>query len=154
MNPNPPSRLAVRAFSLIEVMIGSALAAMVFVSIYVGFSGGFGLIQLSRENLRATQIMQDRMETLRLYSWDQINSNGFIPPTFTAPFYAITGTTNAAEGLQFFGTLAITRAPLWESYASDLRMVVVELVWTNGVVARRREMTTLVSRYGIQNYVY
>ncbi len=143
-----------RAFTLIEVMVGTALAAIVFVSLYLGFSGGFGVIQLSRENLRATQIMQDRMETIRLYNWDQITSNGFIPAAFTAPFYATNASATNAEGLIYHGTLTITNAPLSESYSTNLRMVTVKLVWTNGVVARRREMKTFVSRYGIQNYVY
>lgn len=143
-----------RAFSLIEVLVGSALGAIAFVYLYVGFSNGFGVIKLSRENLRATQIMQDRMETLRLYRWDQINSNGFIPTNFTAPFYALSNNADHTEGLIYHGRLTITNAPVSESYSNDLRLVTVQLVWTNGSVARRREMKTFVSRYGIQNYVY
>jgi len=142
------------AFSLVEVLMGSALGSIVFVSLYTGFSSGFGMIRLNRENLRATQIMQDKMETIRLYNWDQVCSNGFIPTKFTAPFYAAQAFTNDTGGFLYYGTLAITNAPVLESYGADLRMVTVQLVWTNGMVARQREMKTFVSRYGMQNYVY
>lgn len=148
------ARLCSAAFTLTEVLVGVAISAVVFVALYLGFSGGFGVIQLSRENLRATQILQDKMETIRLYNWDQITSNGFIPATFTAPFYATNSDSTAGGGLIYYGVMTITNAPIAEKYSNDLRMAVVQIVWTNGAVARRREMRTFVSRYGMQNYVY
>ena len=150
----PSTKRRIEAFTLIEVLVGVALSSVVFIALYLGFSGGFGVIQLSRENLRATQILQDKMETIRLYNWDQITSNGFIPATFTAPFYATNTDSTAGGGLIYYGTMSITNAPVTESYSNDLRMSIVQIVWTNGAVPRRREMRTLVSRYGMQNYVY
>lgn len=149
---SPRQRIA--AFTLIEVLVGVAISAVVFVALYLGFSGGVGVIQLSRENLRATQILQDKMETIRLYNWDQITSNGFIPATFTAPFYATNTDSIAGGGLLYYGRMTITNAPVTESYSNDLRMAIVQIVWTNGAVIRRREMRTFVSRYGMQNYIY
>ena len=86
------SRTAARgtvAFSLIEVMIAMLVTIVMFVSLYLGFAQGFGVIQLARENLRSTQVMEEKTETIRLYTWEQINSNSFIPTTFIAPFYAV-----------------------------------------------------------------
>jgi hypothetical protein len=40
------------------------------------------------------------------------------------------------------------------SYSGNLREVTVSLSWISGSVQRSREMRTLVSRYGLQNYIY
>src|SRR5688572_19901661 len=75
------------AFTLAEIMVGCALLAVVVVSLYGGISFGFASINLARQNLRATQIALEKMEITRMYSWEQINSNGFVPLNFTASFY-------------------------------------------------------------------
>jgi prepilin-type N-terminal cleavage/methylation domain-containing protein len=142
------------AFTLIEVTVTAAIIGVVFASFYSGIAAGFSIIGLSRENLRANQILIDKMETLRLYSWEQINSNGFVPPTFTAPFYPpVVGQTNAS-GLMFHGTVTIANAPFEAGYSTNLKHITVSLVWTNGNHARTRTMDTLVSEFGMQTYVY
>jgi hypothetical protein len=141
-----------QAYTLTEAIAGSVISAIMLVGLYLGFSQGFAFVQLSRENLRATQILQEKMDTIRLYTWDQVNSNGFIPPTFSAPFYPLD--TQSSGGLIYQGTLTLTNAPVSEAYAGDLRLVVAELNWTSGNVARQRQMKTLVSKYGLYNYVY
>src|ERR1051325_6941474 len=94
------------AFTLIEVAMTTAILGVVFAAFYSGIAAGFSLVGLTRENLRANQLLLERMETIRLYSWDQINSNGFIPPTFTAPFYPpVAGQTNQNSGVTYYGTL-------------------------------------------------
>ena len=143
-----------KAFTLMEVLVAVAIIGVQFVTLYLGMTQGFGIVQVSRENLRATQILQEKMETIRLYTWDQITNAGFIPPTFTAPFFP-TGQTN--QGVNFEGTMTIgdVPSPLSNaSYASDLKLVVVQVNWTSGNVQRKREMRTLVSHYGLHNYIY
>ncbi|MHB8523006.1 MAG: type IV pilus modification PilV family protein [Limisphaerales bacterium] len=144
-------RPARAAFSLIEVLVGLGLVAILFVSMYVGFTSGFGVVQLSRENQRATQILLEKMETLRLYSWDQITTSGFIPSTFTAPFYA---TNNTGIGMTYTGLVTIASAPMTESYSNDIRLITVQVGWISGTASRTRTMNTFVSRYGLQNYIY
>jgi hypothetical protein len=139
-------------FTLLEVLTGIAFVSVVFVALYLGFAQGFAVIQLARENLRATQVLQEKTETIRLYTWDQINTPGYIPSSFTAPFYPV-GQTNRV-GLTYAGTVQITDPTLSETYAGDLKQVTVEVTWTSGEVLRRRQMHTYVSRYGLQNYVY
>src|SRR5216117_2541734 len=81
-------RAAVRhqAFTLVEVMLAVVIVGVEFVSLYVALSQGFGVVQVARENLRATQIMQEQVEILRILNWDQITTNP--PPwNFTAAFY-------------------------------------------------------------------
>ena len=146
-----PKSVSSSATSLIEVLVAVAIGGVVFVSLYSGLSSGFAIVQLARENLRATQILQEKMETIRLYTWDQITTPGFIPTNFTDVFFA---STQYSGGLTYTGSVTIADAPLTESYGSDLRMVTVKVSWESANVLRQREMDTFVSRYGLQNYVY
>ena len=134
-----------------DVLIAILVISVMFVSLYLGFSQGFGVIQVARENLRATQILQEQMETVRLYTLDQLNDTNVVPRTFEAPFFP-TGQTNG--GLIYRGTIDVTPPPASESYAADLRLVVVQVNWTSGSAPRQREMRTMVSRYGLHNYVF
>ena len=139
------------AFTLSEVLVAVAIGSVVFVSLYSGLSSGFAIVQLARENLRATQIMQEKMETIRLYTWDQITTTGFIPTNFTDVFYS---STQYAGGLTYTGSVTIAASPITENYSNDLKMVTVKVTWESANVLRNREMSTLVSRYGLQNYIY
>src|SRR5437868_10730163 len=119
--PRPQS-----AFTLVEVTMASALAAILFVSAMAGFSNAFGTLQLDRENSRAAQILLEKTEMLRLYDWDQItgnDTNTFVPATFSAPFYP-----DAKDGgFDYAGTVTITNAPISATYKDDLRMVTISL---------------------------
>jgi prepilin-type N-terminal cleavage/methylation domain-containing protein len=159
------------AFSLVEVIVCTAIVSIALVSLYGGISSGFAVINVARENLRGNQVLVEKLETIRLYNWDQINSNGFIPATFTAPFFpsVITNlvgtnsdgslknanyTNNTGGGLTYFGTVTITNAPFTTPYSTNLRMVTVSLVWTNSNVPRHRQMQTLISANGLQDYIF
>src|SRR4051812_4497927 len=121
LNPRASER-SKAGFGIVEVVITFALIGILFVSLYAGLSSGFAVISLARENLRATQVALEKMETMRMYSWDQVNSNGFVPPTFTAPFYPAVGSTNAA-GVTFYGTTLITNAVVDPAYSNSMREV-------------------------------
>src|SRR6266480_6807760 len=113
------------AFTLMEVLVVVAIIGVEFVSLYLGMTQGFGIVQVARENLRATQILQEKMETIRLYTWDQINTAGFIPPTFTAAFYPAGSQTNT-QGATYQATMTISDVPpplSTASYAKDMKMV-------------------------------
>jgi hypothetical protein len=146
--PNQSARRA--AYSVVEVMVAVGVAGLTMVSVLSGFSVTFGILQTARENLRATQVLQEKMETIRLYSWDQINTPGFVPDTFTAS----SNPTNQTIGMIYSGTMTITNAPLTEVYNTNLVEIIAQLTWTSGNIQRHRKMTTFVSRYGLQNYVY
>lgn len=139
-------------FTLVDVTFGIAISALLFTTLYLGFAQGFALIQLARENLRATQILQEKMETTWLYTWDQINTPGFIPSTFQSSFYP--AGPQSGKGIIYQGTMTVTNAPVAESYGGSLKQVMVEVNWVSGSVRRQRKMTTLVSQYGLHNYIY
>lgn len=134
-----------------EIMVAVGVAGIVFLSVYAGLSSGFAIVELSRENLRATQIAQEKMETIRLYTWDQVTTPGFIPTNFTDVFFS---GTQSASGLTYTGAVSIVDAPVTESYSNDLKEVTVSVSWASAGVLRIREMRTFISRYGLQNYIY
>ena len=140
----------IAAFTLVEAMIGVAVMGVVFVALYAGMAAGFTSIRTSQESLRATQIMTEKFEALRLYNWEQVNTLGFIPETFTA-YYAPKATN--APGITYSGTIRVAAAGP-EPYTADMRLVTVTLTWKSGNRPVSRTLSSYVGRYGIQNYVY
>lgn len=141
------------AYTLVEVMVALGVSGFMLVALYAGFSAGFSVLRLARENLRATQILAERMEVVRLVKWTDVNP-GFIPTQFTAPFFANDTNKTITGGFDYSGTVVVTNAPLSETYAGDLRMIQITVNWDSGGTQRTRQMTTYVSKYGLQNYVY
>jgi type II secretory pathway pseudopilin PulG len=137
--------------TLTEVVVAMAVLGFMVISLYAGFSSGFAVLRVARENLRATQILEERMEVVRLIKWNDV-APGFIPTRFTAPFYP--NETTASTALAYTGTVSVSKAPIPESYAKHLRMIQIDLTWNSGNVTRNRQMTTFVSEYGTQKYWY
>lgn len=148
------------AFTLAEIFVSLAVLATMVVTLFVGFSSGLALVQVARENLRGTQIMVQRCEDLRLYSWTQVTNSSFLIPTFTDYFYP-PGTNTGSAGATYSGTISVS-APtgIPADYAANMRMVTVAIYWTNyphlltNTIVRTRQLQTLVARYGMQPYVY
>jgi len=147
-----PSPVTLSGHTLAEVMVAIGVIGFMLVSLYAGFSSGFALMRVARENLRATQILAERMEVVRLVRWQDLTP-GFVPSTFTAPFYAADQKKASQGNFLYYGTVSNTPAPLSETYSNNVRMIQIELSWTNGI-PRKRQMTTFVSSYGLQNYIY
>ena len=142
--------LAGAAFSLIEVIVAIAIIGLVIGTFYTGLTHGFTVLRMEYEDRRATQILVQKAETIRLYSWEQVNSNGFIPSTFTVTY----DPQSAKSGVTYTGTITIADAPLDTPYSTgELKEVTVRLNWTTGSLARQRELKTFVTRYGLQTYV-
>ena len=139
--------------TLIEVMVSVSILAFMFISLYAGFSSGFAVLRVARENLRATQILAERMEVIRLIRWEDVKP-GFIPTSFTAPFYATDSTNTTTGQFAYEGTVVVSDAAISESYADQLRNIHITLTWVSGNITRTREMSTFVSKFGLQNYVY
>src|SRR3569832_1027945 len=69
--------------TLVDVIMSVALIAVMSGGLVGSLTYGYFVMQLTRENQRATQILLERSEAIRLYNWDQVNTAGFIPATFT-----------------------------------------------------------------------
>ena len=138
-----------------EAVVGLALLGLVCMALFSGLCNSTFSVQLTRENLRATQIMTEKLDTIRLYSWKQLTNETYIREGFTAPLHApdpfSPRRTNAPV---YQGSIYIESAPFTENYARDMRLVTVELKWKTGKLERTRSMSTLVSRYGTYKYIY
>jgi hypothetical protein len=140
-------------FGLVDAVFAMGIAGVLFSSLYGGLSFGFNTIKFARENTRATQIMVEKMETIRLYTWTQINSNGFIPTNkFVVPYYSVSGTNSSS--LLYTGQVLIASSGVGTTYADAMRKITVQLNWLTGKTPRSRSMSTYVSKGGMQSYVY
>jgi type II secretory pathway pseudopilin PulG len=140
------------AFTLPEVLVAAGLIAVSSLALFAGFRQSFNVVEANRENLRATQILQEKTEMIRLYNWNQVTNGGYIPTSFSDAFDPTAGTNTS--GVTYTGTVIVTNAPITQTYSNDMRLVNISVSWTSGGVAHTREMTTLISRYGLQNYIY
>lgn len=152
------------AFSLLEVLIAALVIAIIYAALFSGINSTFGLLQASRENLRATQILVSRLEGLRLCAWDntQLFNTNVVPPTFKESFYpaGLQSTTNTST--IYYGKMTVTpNSPSMSpapTYGSNIALITVTVTWTNGgnakISSHTRSMSTYAAKYGLQNYVY
>src|SRR5439155_12140355 len=71
------------AFTFVEVLVAVLIMGLMMFSLFACFSSGFTIIQSARENLRATQILLQRMEAVRLFTWRQtLDTTNYLKPTF------------------------------------------------------------------------
>ena len=138
----------VSAFSIIEAVVTVAIMGLLFVVFYAAIPTTMSLVKLCRENERVTQILTEKFETIRLYNWDQVNSNGFIPSTFIVGI-----DPTVSNSLPYYtGTVTIVQAPITEPYQSNLLQVAVQVNWSSGQRLQTRSMISYFSKYGLQTY--
>src|SRR5262245_45144004 len=83
MQTSLPSRKSEAGNTLAEVVIATVILAIIAAALISSINYGMFAMRLARENSRATQIILEKLESIRLYDWYQVNSNGFVPTTFT-----------------------------------------------------------------------
>ena len=164
-------------FTLVEVVMGLALIGVCVGGVASGIMFGLKRAKNAQEELRATQIIAEKFEALRLYTWDQLkyaadfddpedaadafdpddpHSTGdeptdFVTPsTFTVPFTV--GATNTGD-LVYSGAFDASMAAVSETYSNDLIQVTVSLTWPRHGATQSCSATTFFSRYGLQNNI-
>jgi Tfp pilus assembly protein PilV len=143
-------RRAESGAALAEVVIATAILGISIAGIMAVIFSGFFIVGRTRENQRATQIILEKVETIRLYSWSQINSNGFIPATFSQLY-----DPQDSQGINYIGTFTIAPFPYETSYSTNMRQVTVTLRWTGERnLQRDRTFVTYIAKDGVQNYIY
>jgi prepilin-type N-terminal cleavage/methylation domain-containing protein len=142
------------AFTLVEMVVAMAILGIVAGSICGAIGFLFNSVRYARENLRATQILAQTTEVIRLCNWAQTDpSINFIPTSLTVPYFTDNATVTNAPLYQL--SVTITNPPsLGASYSNDMRMVVVSATWTSGGVTHSSSVSTYVSEWGLQNYVW
>jgi len=130
-------------FTLVEVMVSTLLMMIIF-------GGGFGalvhgnrLIEASRDETRASQILQSEVEDLRTYDWTTLtalDTDAQYPPqsSFTDA-YSVRYTVK-----RLISTRSLTQ-----------RRVTMQVTWTDsGSLSHSREYITLISKDGLYDYYY
>ncbi len=163
MRLNPPNlgRGPQAAYSIAEVIVAVFVLGTLTISLFGAFSSGLMLVRLERENLRATQILVQKMETVRLLTWSQLSDTNLATRSFI-DHYDPTGITTNSGGATYRG-LVSTNLPsgVPADYVNNMRAVTVTIYWTNYLngsttnpIVRSRQMQTYVAHYGMQNYVF
>src|SRR4051794_14998065 len=105
-------RYPLLGFSLVEATVGLAIFGIAAAALLVGVCSICSNVQAQKETLRASQIMTEKLDTLRLYSWTQLTTPGFITNTFQASYYptnlAVGTNCASSPGVTYTGTLTIT----------------------------------------------
>ena len=141
-------------FTLTEVIACIAILGIAFAALLTGLAWNVSTIKFARETVRATQIMEDKLDTIRLYSWDQITTPGFITNRFYAPFCPSNALSPGALGITYTGRVTIATVPLSEAYGTNMLRITIDLDWPSSPEVRRAQMSTFVSKYGMQGYIY
>jgi prepilin-type N-terminal cleavage/methylation domain-containing protein len=155
------------AFTLVEVMISSMIGAIIFTSLFYAIAQSENIVQYDRENLRATEVIAGKMESLRLCGWTTTNGlwdSNLISPSFSGYF-------SGTNGIAYSGTVNITSNFTWytytpggtnidntpPSYSNSVALITVTLSWSekhNGrIINFSRSDMTYASAYGMQSYV-
>jgi type II secretory pathway pseudopilin PulG len=148
-----------KAFTLVEAVVSMLIVGIMVVALYAGLAWCVSSVRIARENLRASQIMVEKMEVIRLLTWEQITEENVLPTTFTAAYVsggaAGKTATNNYGGLLYYGKITIVppvETQLLGTYTTDLRVINVKVYWTNQGLPHFRQLNSYVSRYGMQNY--
>jgi Tfp pilus assembly protein PilV len=142
-------------FTIAEVVVAVMVLATISTAFYLGLTSCFSVVKTSREDVRATQIMMQKLEAIRLCTWSELSNFSFQEP------YDPLGTTNSTAGVYYFGTVSnspATSIPDTSAYQGRMALVTVNLVWTNNTggntLVHTRQMQTQVARYGLQSYIW
>jgi len=141
--------------AMAELLVAVAVIGFLFISLFLGISFCFSVTKFERENLRATQIVLQRLEGVRLYNWNQLTNTTLNPTTFTARYFPGTA-TQPPSGLTYNGTMTLSPVTLNPpaSYSGNMQKLTVTVTWQSGPTLRTRSVSTYVALYGVQNYIY
>jgi len=162
MHVNPPSTTRTHRFrgiqgasTLAEVLVAALVLAIMFVTLYGGISSGFAVTEATREDLRATQILVERMEGIRLFNWNQLTDTNLNPLSFTRNYYPM-AKPGESKGITYTGTVSVTSVDFDPpaTYTNQMKKISVTLTWTTGNLQHSRTMYTYAAKYGMQNYIY
>ena len=144
--------------TILEVVMATGIIAITGAGVISSVNYGLFIMRMARENQRATQILMERAEALRVFSWNDITNttagNGW--NTLTNQFTDWYTPTSATGGLGavYSGYITNFTPTLSTGYDTNMREIDITVIWSTAGVARSRTLTTFVARDGIQNYVY
>lgn len=133
---------------MVEVMIAMVLMAMVFTAAFGSYFLGMRMIQDSREEVRAAQIIQSELERLRTKNWAQLTKMYTTEPV---EFFEPQGTFVKQYAKDYTAYRIIQQHP----DGKPMYWVVVVVRWTNsrGVLVYQL-FNTVFTQDGLNDYYY
>ena len=144
-----------------KMLVGVAFVGVVVTLLYGAFSVGFPAIQSTRENLRASQIVMQKAEALRLFTWSQVCDTNPHPARLFVEPKDSPGVSGSSGSVQYagYGSAAVpATGELANASPRHLRTVTVTVCWTNSdgakPVVHRRDMQARLARNGTPKYIW
>ena len=131
-------------FTLLEAMIATIILGLVLTSVLAVVSQCAHYLTDIRRTARASQVLQQEMEYVRLLDWNALQSltNQFTDPADTNRIYAGT-IAKSAYSPSAFGT------------TTTVEEVTLTVTWTNQVnQILTNTLTTLVGNGGLNKYIF
>lgn len=131
-----------KAFTLVELMVGMTLAGIIFAGAFSGMKTGFDIVEEARDQARVTQLLQSEIERMRTLNWSDISA---LP---------------AKESISLDGALASSYRDRYsfirtiQSNGTDRVIVTITANWQNSGRSRDRSMLTGFSKDGLYDYYY
>ena len=152
---NNRAKAGIAGFTLVETIVAVWLGSMMLSALYASFACGFASIAVTRENLRATQILPGRVEALRVCTYSQVSNPTNTPPTFTE-YFDPRDQAAGGGGTVYSGTTTVqvpAVGSLTEAYRTNMVLVTVGVAWNSGKLQHTRSLQTYVARDGMGSYV-
>jgi Tfp pilus assembly protein PilV len=129
-------------FSILEAMLATMILGVVLASVLAIASHSFRYLSDIRRTARSSQILQQKLEDIRLLSWSDVNN---LPSTFTDPA--------DADGI-YKGFISKTPYDFYNGTATVVN-VTVTVVWkNNNNNSMTNSLSTLVSDGGLNKYIF
>lgn len=148
-------RKSTLGFTLVEAMVATFAAAIMMLALYACFAGGYSMIKVSREDLRATQIALERMEAIRVSPYAFLMDATKFPTTNTV-YFDEAGKSSGKGGVPYtvtFKAEALSAPKPKTQFYTNMMEVTVTVSWKSGNLQRSRSMQAYAAQRGIQGYV-
>ncbi|HKW28172.1 MAG TPA: hypothetical protein VJT54_02470, partial [Verrucomicrobiae bacterium] len=86
---------AIAAFTLVEAVLAVGLLGVALAAFFACLGSGLNILDTARQDLRATQILAQKTEAVRLCTWSQLASL----PTSFKDYYYTSSLTNGTPGI-------------------------------------------------------
>src|SRR4051812_48356900 len=138
----PPSPSSAQGTTLIEVVIATGLVAVFLGSLFTMNSASMDTIKMARQSAAASQVLQQRVESLRIANWHQVTDSDWLKANLLNT--AADGSTNLQNlvetltlipyGSTTVGNTVLTRSGNTPSVTSTNNALLYEnaikIVWT------------------------
>ncbi|MDP1581084.1 MAG: hypothetical protein Q8M02_12450 [Candidatus Didemnitutus sp.] len=141
------SKVAQRAFTILEVVMATAVMSMGIATTIIAMQQGFKYLDVARGTTLASQILQSEIERIRMMSWPAVTDPstmlGTRPVNLSAMFTSDTAITS-----QFTATRVVA---LDASRPSDVAHISIQVSWKN--YDGRTQVRSFQTKY-IKNGLY